>query len=294
VKKILQGKVLLNMKNVLVVGAGTMGSGIAQVVAQTGYKVFLNDISEDFIQNGIKKIEKNLSKLVKKGKIDDATKGQVMGRIQGLTSFKDADDIDLVIEAVSENLNIKKELFQKIAQFFPAETIFATNTSAISITALAAQTGRPDKFIGMHFFNPVPVMKLVEIIKGVQTSEDTFTKVKEFVEKIGKTGVVVNEAPGFVVNRMLVPLINEAVFILSEGIASAEDIDTAMKLGANHPIGPLALADLIGLDVCLAVMETLYEGFGDSKYRPCPLLRKMVKAGYLGCKTGKGFFEYQK
>jgi len=280
------------MQNILVIGAGTMGSGIAQVIAQAGYKVYLNDITDDFIQSGIKKIDKELSKLVTKGKLEEQTKSDIQSRIIPLLNINDGENIDLVIEAIVEKMEIKQQLFGKISQVLAPDTIYASNTSALSITEMAAKAANPEKYIGMHFFNPVSVMKLVEIIKGAQTSEDTFTKVKDFVEKIGKSGVIVNEAPGFVVNRMLVPLINEAVFTLAEGIASAEDIDTAMKLGANHPIGPLALADMIGLDVCLAVMETLYTGFGDPKYRPCPLLKKMVLAGYLGRKTNRGFFQY--
>lgn len=280
------------MRNILIVGAGTMGSGIAQIVAQAGYNVFLNDVKDEFIQGGLNRIDKDLSKLVAKGKLEEQVKNETMARIKPLGKLEDGQDIDLVIEAIVENMEIKQNLFSKLAELYTDGTIFASNTSALSLTEIASKVAQPDKFIGMHFFNPVPVMKLVEIIKGAQTSEDTFNKVKDFVAKIGKTGVAVNEAPGFVVNRMLVPLINEAVYTLAEGIASAEDIDTAMKLGANHPIGPLALADLIGLDVCLAVMETLYEGFGDPKYRPCPLLRKMVLAGYLGRKTGRGFFQY--
>ncbi|MEW6622670.1 MAG: 3-hydroxybutyryl-CoA dehydrogenase [Bacillota bacterium] len=280
------------MKSVLVIGAGAMGSGIAQVVAQAGYQVFLSDMNEQFIQAGIAKIDKGLGRLVMKGSMAEDVKVQVMGRIHGTADIKEAAGAFLVIEAIVEDMETKKRLFKEIAELLPSETILASNTSALSITELAAHSGRPEEFIGMHFFNPVPVMNLVELIKGMQTSERTFSAAKEFVESLGKTCVSVNEAPGFVVNRMLVPLINEAIFILSEGIASAEDIDQAMKLGANHPIGPLALADLVGLDVCLAVMETLYEGFGDPKYRPCPLLRKMVKAGHLGRKTGRGFFVY--
>ncbi|MFZ7104562.1 MAG: 3-hydroxybutyryl-CoA dehydrogenase [Peptococcaceae bacterium] len=280
------------MKNILVIGAGTMGSGIAQVAAQAGYHVFLNDVNDAYVQKGIAKIEKNLSKLVSKGRLEEAGKNAVLSKITPLTEIAEARNVELVIEAVIENMELKKELLKKIAGILSPETIFASNTSALSITELAAEWPNPERFIGMHFFNPVPVMKLVEIIKGAQTSDETFGKAREFVEKIGKTGVAATEAPGFIVNRMLVPLINEGVFILAEGTASPEDIDTAMKLGANHPIGPLALADMIGLDVCLAVMETLYEEFADSKYRPCPLLRKMVKAGYLGCKTGRGFFSY--
>jgi 3-hydroxybutyryl-CoA dehydrogenase len=280
------------MRNILIVGAGTMGSGIAQIVAQAGYNVFLNDVKDEFIQGGLTRIDKDLSKLVAKGKLEEQVKNDTIARIKPLGKSEDGQDIDLVIEAIVENMEIKQNLFSKLAELYTDGTIFASNTSALSLTEIASKVAQPDKFIGMHFFNPVPVMKLVEIIKGAQTSEDTFNKVKDFVEKIGKTGVAVNEAPGFVVNRMLVPMINEAVYTLAEGIASAEDIDTAMRLGANHPIGPLALADLIGLDVCLAIMETLYDGFGDPKYRPCPLLRKMVLAGHLGRKTGRGFFQY--
>ncbi len=280
------------MKSVLVIGAGTMGSGIAQIVAQAGHEVFLADVNEKYIKSGIAKIDKGLDRLVVKDKITKDSKEQTLRRIHGATDFKDAIGAWLVIEAVVESMEVKKKLFKDLAEHLLDDTIIASNTSALSITELAGQTVNPDRFIGMHFFNPVPVMNLVELIKGVQTSEETFAAAYEFVKSLGKTPVAVNEAPAFVVNRMLVPLINEAVFILSEGIASAEDIDQAMKLGANHPIGPLALADLVGLDVCLAVMESLHEGFGDQKYRPCPLLRKMVKAGHLGRKTGKGFFVY--
>ncbi|MDI3534843.1 MAG: 3-hydroxybutyryl-CoA dehydrogenase [Thermosediminibacterales bacterium] len=281
------------MKKIGVLGAGTMGSGIAQVIAQGRYEVVLRDVDMDFVNSGLEKIKKNLSRSVVKQRITREEMENVMSRIQGTTDINAFKDADMVIEAVTENMEVKKQVFKELDAICDEHTILASNTSALSITELAAQTGRPDKVIGVHFFNPVPVMKLVELTKTLTTSENTFKAVKDFVEKVGKTPVTVNEAPGFVVNRILVPMINEAVFTLSEGVADAEDIDTAMKLGANHPIGPLALADLIGLDVCLAIMETLYQEFGDSKYRPCPLLRKKVRAGQLGRKTGVGFFEYK-
>lgn len=280
------------MEKVLVLGAGTMGSGIAQVVAQAGFSVVLCDVEDHFVQRGLSLIEKNLARQVEKGKMTTADKEAILGRIKTTTKMADGADVDLVIEAVIENLELKANVFRELDCTIKKEAILASNTSALSISALAAATSRPERVIGMHFFNPAPVMQLVEVVKGSATSDETFAAIKLMVEKLGKTAVAVNEAPGFIVNRMLVPMINEAAYILMEGVASAEDIDTAMKLGANHPIGPLALADMIGIDVCLAVMETLYAEFSDAKYRPCPLLRKLVRAGYLGRKTGKGFYAY--
>jgi len=289
------------MKKIVVLGAGTMGAGIAQAVAEAGFKVILCDIKEEFVQRGIQKIHGNLEKALGKGKISPEKKLEVLGNIQSVVKSggyaaeggrSQLADADLVIEAIVENMEIKKGVYQELDRICSEKTILASNTSALSISELAAQTKRPDKVVGMHFFNPANVMKLVEITSGAATSTASNEIVKGFVEKLGKVPIQVMEAPGFVVNRMLVPLINEAAFIYTEGIASAEDIDTAMRLGAGHPIGPLALADMIGLDVCLAVMETLHAEFGDPKYRPCPILKKMVRAGFLGCKVGKGFYQY--
>lgn len=280
------------MKKVMVLGAGTMGSGIAQVVAGAGYEVILRDISREFIDAGINKIDKSLARLVGKEKLTSQQKDQVMGRIRGTTDLSLAKYAEFIIEAIVEDMKVKTEVFRELDGITPGSCILASNTSALSISQLAAATKRPERVIGMHFFNPVPVMKLVEVIKGSKTSADTFRVAISFVESINKKPVTVNEAPGFVVNRLLVPLINEAVFMLSEGVSTAEEIDQAMKLGANHPIGPLALADMIGLDICLAVMETLHQEFGEDKYRPAPLLRKMVRAGDLGQKTGRGFYNY--
>lgn len=276
----------------MVCGAGTMGAGIAQVLAEAGHEVYLCDIDEKFVARGIGAIGKNLARNVEKGKMIQEVKNAVMARISGTVELGMAREADLVLEVIIEKMEPKKALFKELEDICPPSTIFASNTSALSISELAASTKRPDKFIGMHFFNPAPVMKLVEVIKGVSTSEETYNFVKELALQLGKSPVTVEEAPGFVVNRILIPMINEAAYILMEGVASAEDIDVAMKLGANHPIGPLALGDLIGLDVCLSIMETLYAEFGDAKYRPCPLLRKMVRAGYLGRKTNQGFFKY--
>jgi len=277
---------------IMICGAGTMGSGIAQVMAEAGHQVYLRDIADEFVQRGIKNIEKNLNRKVEKGKMTADAKDKAFACITGTTSLQFAREVDLIIEAIVEKMEPKKDLWQELDKVCGPDTIFATNTSALSVSELGAVTGRPDKFIGMHFFNPAPVMQLVEVIKGAGTSEETYQFVMDFTKSLGKTPVTVEEAPGFVVNRILIPMINEAAFILMEGIASAEDIDAGMKLGANHPIGPLALGDLVGLDVCLSIMETLHTETGDDKYRPCPLLRKMVRAGFLGRKTGKGFFTY--
>ncbi|WML37136.1 3-hydroxybutyryl-CoA dehydrogenase [Clostridium sp. OS1-26] len=279
---------------IFVLGAGTMGSGIVQAFAQSGYEVVMRDIEESFVQRGFGIISKNLEKSVQKGKITEEEKKDIVSRITPTTDMSLAKDADLVVEAAVENMSIKKKIFAELDGLCKPEAILATNTSSLSITDVASATKRPDKVIGMHFFNPVPVMKLVEVIKGIATSEETKNIVVEISKKLGKDPVEVEEAPGFVVNRILIPMINEAVGILADNVASAEDIDLAMKLGANHPMGPLALADLIGIDVCLAIMEVLHTEFGDSKYRPHPLLRKMSRAGYLGKKSGKGFFDYNK
>ena len=280
------------MKTILILGAGAMGSGIAQVVAQSGCKVFLRDIKEEFVAKGLEGLGKNLGRLVEKGKMQAEDKDAVLGRITGTVDIAPAKDADFVIEAAIENMGLKKTIYQELDSILKADAIFASNTSSLSITEMAAVTRRPDKVIGMHFFNTAPVMALVEVIRGIATSDATYNAVMELSRSFGKTPVTVNEAPGFVVNRILVPLINEGAFVLSEGTASAEDIDTAMKLGANHPMGPLALGDLIGLDVCLAIMDTLYSETGDPKYRTAPVIRKMVRAGKLGRKTGEGFFKY--
>lgn len=278
---------------IAVIGGGTMGSGICQVIAEKGHQVYLTEVNTEALQAGLSRVEKGYARNVKKERMTGEEMQAAMDRITGVEGVSNLpQDLDLVIEAIVENMEVKKIVFQELDQVCSEKTILATNTSALSISQIATMTSRPTQVVGMHFFNPVPVMKLVEVIRGAITSDETFNVVKELAESLGKTPVEIKEAPGFVVNRILIPMINEAAFILMEGISSAEDIDQAMKLGANHPIGPLALADLIGLDVCLSIMETLYTEFGDPKYRACPLLRKMVRANQLGRKTGQGFFTY--
>jgi 3-hydroxybutyryl-CoA dehydrogenase len=284
---------MMEIKRIAVIGAGQMGSGIAQVAAQSGFSVSLHDVAEEQVKKGLARIEGLLEKGVAKGKWTGEEKEAVLSRIQTATDLQEAvKDADLVIEAVVENMEVKTDLFRQLDQYSPKHAILASNTSSLPITEIAAATSRPESVIGMHFMNPVPVMKLVEVIRGLATADEVNETVRNLAETMGKVPVEVNDFPGFVSNRILMPMINEAIYAVYEGVASPEDVDTVMKLGMNHPMGPLTLADFIGLDTCLYIMETLYEGFGDSKYRPCPLLRKYVKAGWLGKKSGRGFYQY--
>lgn len=282
----------MTIQKVMVIGAGQMGGGIAQVCAQAGFTVKLNDIKEESYQKGLAVITKNLARSVEKGRMTEDEKEAVLGRIEKSLDLQDAADVDIIIEAAVENMAIKKSIFAQLDGIAHADAILASNTSSLPITEIAAATKRPGKVIGMHFMNPVPVMKLVEIIRGLATEDAVYTAVEEMTKKLSKVPVEVNDFPGFVANRILMPMINEAIYTHYEGVASIEAIDDVMKLGMNHPMGPLQLADFIGLDTCLYIMETLHEGFGDSKYRPCPLLRKYVNAGWLGKKSGRGFYEY--
>ncbi len=282
------------LKKVVVVGSGTMGNGIAHVCAQSGFEVLLIDIKQEFIDRALGTIKKNLERQAQKGTIQPGDVAATIGRIGTSIRLEDACAGDLVIEAVFENMSAKTDIFSKLDVICRPETILASNTSSLSVTGIAAKTKRADKVIGMHFMNPVPMMKLVELIRGIATSDETSKIIKDVCIKLGKTPVEVNDYPGFISNRVLIPMINEAICCLMEGVATKESIDTVMKLGMNHPMGPLTLADFIGLDVCLDIMNVLYEGYSDSKYRPCPLLKKMVQAGYLGRKTGRGFYTYEK
>ena len=282
----------MNIKTFGVIGAGQMGAGIAQVAAASGLDVLMNDINEECTARGKATIEKNLKRSVSKGKLSEEECGAILARIKTSTSLADMASVDFVVEAAVEMEELKFNVFRELDAVCPDHVILSTNTSSIPIGRIAAQTNRPEKIIGMHFMNPVPIMKLVEVIRGLATSQETFDVTWQLCEKFGKTAAEANDYPGFIANRILMPMINEAIFCLYQGVGKAEDIDTVMKLGMNHPMGPLALADLIGLDTCLAIMETLYDGFKDSKYRPCPLLRKYVEAGWFGRKSGKGFYHY--
>lgn len=275
-----------------IIGAGTMGNGIAQTAAASGFDVIMCDIQQDFVDKGFQNISKSLDRFVKKETMTEERKAEVLQKIKTTTKIEDLEDCTLIVEAATENFEVKKQIFQKLDEITSEECILASNTSSISITKIAAVTTRPDKVIGMHFMNPVPLMKLVEVIRGIATSDETYAKVKEMSETMGKTPLDCQDFPGFVANRILLPMINEAIFALYEGVATRESIDGIMKLGMNHPMGPLTLADFIGLDVCLAILRVMHEGLGDPKYRTCPLLVKMVDAGWLGRKSGKGFYEY--
>ncbi|MBT2604100.1 3-hydroxybutyryl-CoA dehydrogenase [Bacillus sp. ISL-53] len=282
----------MGIQKVMVIGAGQMGSGIAQVCAMSGYEVLLHDLKDEYVEKGLGTIAKNLSRQVEKGKMESEEKDAVLSRLTSSTNLKNAAAVDLVIEAAVENMEIKTRIFAELDEITPRHVILASNTSSLPITEIAAATKRPEKVIGMHFMNPVPVMKLVEVIRGLATADEVYQEVEKLAESLNKVPVEVNDFPGFVANRILMPMINEAIYTLYEGVATKEAIDDVMKLGMNHPMGPLTLADFIGLDTCLYIMETLHQGLGDDKYRPCPLLRKYVKAGWLGKKSGRGFYEY--